>query len=341
MHSSRIISQFLAHLKVERMLSANTLAAYRRDLTYYENYLKAVEIDEFEMITADTVNGFIDYLHGNSAIYLDSTISESANEKPQSVNEKPEITDSAGVKVLKENQLNLSNSSIARILASIRGLHKFSVAEGICENNPTQEIKSPKLAKRLPKAITVEEMTQLIEAAGAGDTPEQLRDRALFEILYGTGARISEAVNLSASDLDFQNQLIRLFGKGAKERIVPLGKFAIQAIEAYLVRGRPALAAKGSGNSALFLNKRGKKLSRQSAWEAVQLAAERAGLENISPHTFRHSFATHLLQGGADIRTVQEMLGHSSVTTTQIYTKVTPEILREVYLSSHPRALKN
>ncbi|XCB30955.1 site-specific tyrosine recombinase XerD [Arcanobacterium hippocoleae] len=232
----------------------------------------------------------------------------------------------------------LSNSSIARVLATVRGLHKFALAEGMATQDPAREVKPPKLAKRLPKAISIAEMNSLIAAAGAGNTPIQLRDKALFEVLYGTGARISEAVNLSVDDIDIETRFLRLFGKGAKERVVPLGSFAVKAVESYLVRGRPALALKGKGNTALFLNKRGNPLSRQSAWEAIQGAAKQVHLENISPHTFRHSFATHLLEGGADIRTVQELLGHASVSTTQIYTKVTPQSLREIYLTSHPRA---
>ncbi|WP_353066821.1 tyrosine recombinase [Arcanobacterium hippocoleae] len=224
-----------------------------------------------------------------------------------------------------QKKIALANSSIARILAAVRGMHRFALSEGITQTDPAAEVKPPKLAKRLPKAITISQMEQLIQATG-NETPVQLRDRALCELLYGTGARISEAVGICMDDIDFTQQIIRLFGKGGKERLVPLGSYAIAALTAYAVRSRPMLAEKGKGSTAFFLNKRGNRLSRQSAWEVIQNAAQSAQLENISPHTFRHSFATHLLQGGADIRSVQEMLGHSSVTTTQIYTKVSPRL---------------
>jgi integrase/recombinase XerD len=194
-------------------------------------------------------------------------------------------------------------------------------------------------ARRLPKAISVEEVERLLTAAGAEQTPLALRDQALLELLYGTGARISEAVGLAVDDLDRGSGLVRLDGKGGKQRLVPVGSYAQRAVEAYLVRGRPVLAAAGAGTPALFLNARGGRLSRQSAWTALRSAAERAELTaRVSPHTLRHSFATHLLDGGADVRVVQELLGHASVTTTQVYTLVTVDRLREVYATAHPRA---
>lgn len=235
----------------------------------------------------------------------------------------------------------MARSSLARSLVSVRSFHTFLHEEGITSHNPAADVAPPKLPARLPKALAVEEVEALINASGIGDSPVALRDRALVEILYGTGARISEAVSLTADDIDVENRSIRLFGKGRKERIVPLGTYALDALQAYMVRARPALAAKGKGNSALFLNTRGNPLSRQSAWEIIRRAAERAGIErDVSPHSLRHSFATHLLSGGADVRVVQEMLGHASVTTTQIYTMVSVDTLREVYASSHPRAVK-
>jgi integrase/recombinase XerD len=200
-------------------------------------------------------------------------------------------------------------------------------------------VSPPRPPARLPKAISIEDVERLLSAASLGDTPASLRDRALLEVLYGAGARISEAVGLDVDDIDAQEGVVRLFGKGGKERLVPLGSYAAEAVSAYLVRGRPALASKGKGTAAIFLNQRGGRLSRQSAWSTLRAAAERAGLSgHLSPHTLRHSFATHLLDGGADVRVVQELLGHASVTTTQIYTMVTVQRLREVYAQSHPRA---
>lgn len=301
-----VIRQYLAHLRVERGLSANTLAAYDRDLQKYSTFLEARKNFDFLSITTDDVSAFVADLRGGNT-------------------NNPENT--------------LAVSSVARILAAIRGLHKFAVLEGITTTDPAAEIKPPKLPSRLPKAITVEQMQALIDLTTISDDVISLRDRALVEFLYSTGARISEAVNLSLDDIDFENAWVRLLGKGAKERIVPLGSFALAAIDAYLVRSRPVLASRGKGSVALFLNKRGNPLLRQSAWGILQELGSKAGVPDISPHTFRHSFATHLLQGGADIRIVQELLGHSSVTTTQIYTKVTPQTLVEVYTSAHPRAL--
>jgi integrase/recombinase XerD len=191
----------------------------------------------------------------------------------------------------------------------------------------------------LPKAIPVEEVERLLDAAGYPGTSLAVRDRALLELLYGTGARISEAVGLAVDDVDLAERTVLLTGKGGKQRRVPLGSYAARAVQAYLVQSRPALAASGRGTPALFLNARGGPLSRQSAWVVLRTAAERAGLSSgISPHTLRHSFATHLMDGGADVRVVQELLGHASVTTTQIYTLVTVDRLREVYASAHPRA---
>ena len=296
----RAVAQYLAHLAVERSLSPHTVAAYRRDLTKYLQYLLSAGASELNEISPQIVAGFADYVTAEQGEFV--------------------------------------AASVARMVTAVRGWHRFLADEGITASDPAREVHPPKIPSRLPKAITIEQMGHLIESASVGDTPISLRDRALVEVLYGTGARISEAVALTVDDLDFEHAAVRLFGKGRKERVVPLGSYAISALEAYLVRGRAALAAKGTGIPALFLNKRGNALSRQSAWEAIQSIAQRAGLAHISPHTFRHSFATHLLQGGADIRIVQELLGHSSVTTTQIYTKVTPETLKDVYISSHPRA---
>lgn len=241
----------------------------------------------------------------------------------------------------------LAASSAARTVAAVRGFHRFLLDEGLAGSDPAARVRPPQVARRLPKALSIDEVSRLLDAASAGDDAVGLRDRALLEVLYATGARISEAVGLVVDDLDADSGCLRLLGKGRKERVVPMGQYAWNALEAYLVQGRPELAARGRGVPQVFLNTLGRPLSRQSAWAVLQQAAERAGLigtdcadeRRISPHTLRHSFATHLLAGGADVRVVQEMLGHASVTTTQIYTKVTVDHLREVYATSHPRAL--
>jgi integrase/recombinase XerD len=233
----------------------------------------------------------------------------------------------------------LTASSAGRAVVAVRGLHRFAHREGLTSADPAREVKPPIPTRRLPKAISVEEVERLLEAAGSDQTPLAMRDRALLELLYGTGARISEAVGLAVDDVDRGSGLVRLDGKGGKQRMVPVGSYAQRAVEAYLVRGRPALAAGGRGTPALFLNARGGRLSRQSAWAVLRSAAGKAGLTvEVSPHTLRHSFATHLLDGGADVRVVQELLGHASVTTTQVYTLVTVDRLREVYATAHPRA---
>jgi integrase/recombinase XerD len=242
----------------------------------------------------------------------------------------------------------LSATSAARAVVAVRGLHRFALLDGLVTDDVAHEVRPPTPARRLPKAIPVESVVALIEAAGALEGPRGVRDRALLELLYGTGARISEAVGLAVDDLDRGSATVRLAGKGGKERVVPVGSYALRAVEDYLVRGRPALAAesrRGVRGGPLFLNARGGSLSRQSAWSILRSAAERAGgvggldASAVSPHTLRHSFATHLLDGGADVRVVQELLGHASVTTTQVYTLVTVDHLREVYATSHPRAL--
>jgi len=234
----------------------------------------------------------------------------------------------------------LSSVSAGRALVAVRGFHRFALREGVTAVDPAHVVRPSGTPRRLPKAISVEQVEALIEAAGSGEDPRAVRDRALLEVLYATGARVSEAIGLDVDDLDLEAGTALLHGKGGKQRLVPVGRMAREAVEAYLVRGRPGLVAAGAGTPALFVNRRGARLSRQSAWSMIRVAAERAGLSaDISPHTLRHSYATHLLDGGADVRVVQELLGHVSVTTTQIYTLVTVEKLREVYLTAHPRAL--
>jgi integrase/recombinase XerD len=304
----RAAGDYLQHMAVERGLAANTVAAYRRDLGRYLRFLQARSVDEPATVTRHDVTAFAQAI--------------------------TEGSDGAAV---------LSVRSAARTIVAVRGLHKFWTLEGVTETDPATDVHPPMPGKRLPKAISVAAVTRILESAGT-DTPTGLRDRALLEFLYATGARISEAVGLDVDDVSVEPQgdgpaVVRLFGKGSKERLVPLGSFAAKAADAYLVRGRPGLAAKGHGTPALFLNARGGRLSRQSAWTILKTTAEKAGItQPVSPHTLRHSFATHLLEGGADVRVVQELLGHASVTTTQIYTLVTADTLREVYAAAHPRA---
>jgi integrase/recombinase XerD len=256
----------------------------------------------------------------------------------------------------------LAASSAGRAVVAVRGLHAFALTEGLAPGDPARLVRPPAPPRRLPRAISLPEIERLLAAAGgpgtaaaAGGSAESaqaaaLRDRALLELLYGTGARISEAVGLDVDDLDLAGEsrstlvaaVVRLSGKGDKQRVVPVGSYARAAVEAYLIRARPVLARaarRGPGSPAVFLNARGGRLTRQGAWGALRAAAARAGLAQVSPHTLRHSFATHLLDGGADVRVVQELLGHASVTTTQVYTLVTVDRLREVYAAAHPRAL--
>lgn len=238
------------------------------------------------------------------------------------------------------DQVPLGSSSAARAVVAVRGFHKFVVREALSSTDPAVEVKPPVPPQRLPKALPLDDIEKILSAAGASGTPFAMRDRALLEVLYGTGARISEAVGLDVDDLDLEVGIARLSGKGGRQRLVPVGSYARSACTAYLVRSRLELVSTGKTTSAIFLNARGGRLSRQSAWTILRRSAEQAGVTAaVSPHTLRHSFATHLLDGGADVRVVQELLGHASVSTTQIYTLVTVDKLREVYATSHPRAL--
>jgi integrase/recombinase XerD len=298
------LQTYLDHLAVERGLAANTLSSYRRDLRRYLAHLAARDVGGPDQVTEADVSSFLVLLR------------EGDDEHPP-----------------------LAANSAARAVVAVRGFHRFLLREGSTPSDPARGVRPPPPPKRLPKAISVEDVAALLAAAGAEETPRALRDRALLELLYGSGARISEAVGLDVDELDLGAGTVRLLGKGGKERIVPVGSYARDAVSAYLVRGRPALAAAGTGPPALFLNARGGRLSRQSAWTVLRATAEWAGVRRaISPHTLRHSFATHLLDGGADVRVVQELLGHASVTTTQVYTLVTVDRLREVYATAHPRA---
>jgi integrase/recombinase XerD len=288
-------------------MSKNTLAAYRRDLDRYEQFLTERGIDSVEAISELNVNDF-------------------------------------GIALTAK--WGLAATSVARVLSGVRGFHRYLMIEGVTANDNAARVKPPKPPRRLPKAITVAQIEALLQSSGPEATDEdamaldpiKVRDRAILELLYATGARVSEVVSLDVDDLVDQT-MVRLFGKGSKERIVPVGSYAQRAVEAYLVRVRPVLAKLGKGTPAVFLNQRGSRLSRQSVWQIISDAAAGAKLgAEVSPHTLRHSFATHLLEGGADVRVVQELLGHSSVATTQIYTLITVDALREVYSTAHPRA---
>jgi integrase/recombinase XerD len=298
-----VLGEYLDHLVVERGLADNTLRSYRRDLGRYLEYLTARRVTELPDITESVVAEFL------------AVLREGSNGHPP-----------------------LAASSAARTIVAVRGLHRFAVRDGLTSTDVAHHVHPPTPPRRLPKALPLDRVELLLGACGA-DGPLSLRDRALLELLYSTGSRISEAVGLDLDDVDLADRAALLRGKGGKQRLVPVGRPAVASVDAYLVRARPGLAARGRGTPALFLNARGGRLSRQSAWQVMRGAAERAGVtEPVSPHTLRHSFATHLLEGGADIRVVQELLGHASVTTTQVYTLVTVDSLREVYTLAHPRA---
>ena len=293
-----LVDSYIRHLTSERGVAKNTIAAYKRDLRRYLDFLGARGIDSIDQIGELVVQDFAEQLV------------------------------SVG---------GLSATSVARVLAGVRGIHKYWLQENLTNVDPAASVKPPKAPRRLPKALTVSQVEALLNAVG-GEDPIAVRDRAILELLYATGARITEVVSLDLDDL-VDPTLLRVLGKGSKERIVPVGRYAQSALDAYLVRTRPLLAVNGRGTPALFLNQRGGRLSRQSAWQIIHDASIAAKLPGeISPHTLRHSFATHLLEGGADVRVVQELLGHSSVATTQIYTLVTVDALREVYATAHPRA---
>jgi integrase/recombinase XerD len=322
----REVSTYLEHLTAERGLAVNTLQSYSRDLRRYLGALAARGKASLGEVAEEDVAAFV-----------------------------------VGLREGSDGHPPLSAGSAARAVVAVRGLHAFAVREGIAATDPARLVRPPAPPRRLPKAIAVADVERLLAAAGAGDGPTALRDRALLELLYGTGARISEAVGLDIDDLDLRDGSVRLKGKGGKHRVVPVGGYAVKALDAYLVRARPSLAAGAAApkraqpagaakpartrrtgpaaGPAVFLNARGGRLTRQGAWMGLRAAAGRARLDGVSPHTLRHSFATHMLDGGADVRVVQELLGHASVTTTQVYTLVTVDHLREVYASAHPRAL--
>lgn len=293
------LEHYLRHLSVERGLSKNTLSAYRSDLSRYLIYLEDKKVD-FQTVNANQVSDFATEL----------------------------------------SSLGFKATSSSRILAAVRGFHRFLLTENIRQDDPTARLLPPKLPKRLPKSLSQKQVLTLLSASGPEPDDEsadliRLRDRAILELMYSTGTRVSEVVGLDLDEIN-DSGLLRVRGKGSKERIVPVGSYAAKSLNAYLVRSRPSLAAL-RGERALFLNKLGGRLSRQSIWEIIQRSGEACGIA-VSPHSLRHSFATHLIEGGADVRVVQELLGHASVATTQIYTLVTIDTLRQVYASAHPRA---
>lgn len=302
----RQVDRFLDYLSVERGVATNTVNAYRRDLRLYLTGLGERGITRVGDISEQDVASFL----------TDLSTQEYAPGK------------------------RYSAATVARVLAAIRGFHRHLVMEGITKADPAEPVGSMRIPRALPKALALDEVEALIAAVpseGAGP----LRDRAMLEMLYAAGLRISELTALDVDDVDLDARTVRCIGKGSKERIVPVGKIAVERLNAYLTRSRPGLAARGRSEPALFLNHRGRRLTRQGCWKLLKRYAERANLtRRISPHTLRHSFATHLLDGGADIRIVQELLGHASVSTTQVYTRVSQEKLREIYDSAHPRATR-
>lgn len=297
-------------LRAERGLRPNTLTAYRRDLRAYERFLRA-----------------------------EGTTDPGAIDERQVLRYAEHLRDA----VDGEGNQRYAPSSIARALVAVRSFHRFCVDEGQTSTDPTEDVRGPRVAAGIPKALTEAEVEAIL-AAPVGDAPTALRDRAILETLYATGMRITELVQLDRADLDLDDAIIRVFGKGAKERIVPVGRLARDAVGGYLVRGRPSLVRDGAAarraGDAVFLNANGGRLTRQGCWLVVRKAATRAGLDpaRVSPHVLRHSCATHLVDHGADIRVVQELLGHASVSTTQLYTKVTQERLQAAYRAAHPRA---
>lgn len=294
------IQDYLSHLAVERGASPNTLVAYSRDLAEYAKAMEERGLCSVEDVTREDVTWFVSQLRGRG----------------------------------------LAPSSVERKMAAVKGLHKFLVREGVTENHPTAGLPSPKVPERLPDVISVDAADRLL-GQSFPDGSAGLRDRALLEMLYGCGLRVSEVVGLDTADVDLNSGYVRVFGKGSKERLVPVGGMAAHALDAYLRAGRPFLRQKRSvtsADSAVFLNTRGSRLSRQTVFRTVRVYGERVGIEGLHPHTLRHSFATHMLEGGADLRALQEMLGHADISTTQVYTHVDRRHIREEYLSTHPRA---
>jgi len=297
------IGRFIDHLTVERGLSPNTVGAYRRDLRRYARFLGRRGVEDAADVDASIVSAFV------------ADVSASTHDDGK----------------------RYRATSVVRALSSVRSFHRFLLREGDAGDDPTDGVVRPRVPRSLPRPLSVDDVARLLAAPRPTDT-KGLRDRALLETMYGAGLRVSELVGLDVDDVDLEDGSVRVLGKGGKERDVPLGRYAREAIGAYLARARSSLATSGT-RSALFLNRRGGRLSRQACWNAIREHAGTAGIAvRVTPHSLRHSFATHLLDGGADVRVVQELLGHASVATTQVYTLVTREHLREAYFTAHPRA---
>jgi len=294
------VEEYLGYLSVERGASQHTIAAYGRDLAEYIAFLKARGIAGVESVSREDITAFVGSLRARG----------------------------------------LAPSSVERKVAAIKGFHKFLVREGVTSNHPTARLPLPKVPQRLPDVVSIDDVDRLL-AQPFPDGPVGLRDRALLETLYGCGLRVSELVGLDTTDVDLAEGYVRVFGKGSKERVVPVAGMAVNALDAYLRHGRSRVGSTrplSRTESAVFLNQRGGRLSRQSVFALVRTYGARVGLERLHPHTLRHSFATHMLEGGADLRSLQEMLGHADISTTQVYTHVDGRHIREEYLTTHPRA---
>ena len=291
------LKEYLAHIKLEKNLSKNTVSSYKNDITAFISYLKNKGKEDPSIISSNDIGGFFKTL----------------------------------------NELGLSGSSSARYFSSLKGFFLYLLKNKYILKNPIEKITAPKIAKRLPGVLDVNEIDKILSAPEVNDKLG-LRDKAMLELFYACGTRVSELIDLKVNDLFFDDEIIRVFGKGSKERLIPIGSSAINWVGEYLKKGRPLLMKKSKSENNLFLNSRGSKLSRMGVWKIIDRYVKEAGIEKeVHPHTFRHSFATHLLEGGADLRAVQEMLGHADISTTQIYTHVDRDYIKQIHKQYHPR----